>query len=87
MPLSLRKANLARPLMRCAAGIFIAEYEQRKIGDVLFRVECDGFSARPVVSSHAIRSPAERRPTLPAQSKNLLPVPVRSESCPGQCHL
>jgi hypothetical protein len=41
LPLSLRKANLARLLMRCAAGIFIAEYEQRKIGDVLFRVACD----------------------------------------------
>jgi bifunctional non-homologous end joining protein LigD len=37
--LSLRKANLAR-LKRGVDGIFIAEYEQRDIGDDLFRAAC-----------------------------------------------
>jgi bifunctional non-homologous end joining protein LigD len=43
--LLLRKANLARLLKRHVDGIFIAEYEQgyeqRDIGDVLFRVACN----------------------------------------------
>jgi len=37
LTLALRKANLARRVN----GIFIAEYEQCDIGDVLFRVACN----------------------------------------------
>jgi bifunctional non-homologous end joining protein LigD len=36
-----RKANLARLLRREVDGIFIAEFEQGDIGDVLFRVGCN----------------------------------------------
>jgi ATP-dependent DNA ligase len=36
--LSLRKANLTRLLERRVDSIFIAEYEQGDMGDVLFRV-------------------------------------------------
>jgi bifunctional non-homologous end joining protein LigD len=36
-----REASLARLLKRRADGIFIAEYEQGDIGDVLFRVACN----------------------------------------------
>jgi bifunctional non-homologous end joining protein LigD len=39
--LLLRKANLARLLKRRVDGIFIAEYKQVDIGDVLFRVACN----------------------------------------------
>jgi bifunctional non-homologous end joining protein LigD len=39
--LLLRKASLARLLKRQVDGIFIAEYEQGDIGDVLFRVACN----------------------------------------------
>jgi bifunctional non-homologous end joining protein LigD len=41
LALLLRKANLARLLKRRVDGIFIAEYEQGDIGDVLFRVACN----------------------------------------------
>jgi len=41
LALLLRKANLARLLKRRVDGIFIAEYEQGEIGDVLFRVACN----------------------------------------------
>jgi bifunctional non-homologous end joining protein LigD len=39
--LVMRKASLARLLKRRVDGIFIAEYEQGDIGDVLFRVACN----------------------------------------------
>jgi bifunctional non-homologous end joining protein LigD len=39
--LLLRKASLARLLKRRVDGIFIAEYEQGDVGDVLFRVACN----------------------------------------------
>jgi bifunctional non-homologous end joining protein LigD len=41
LALSLRKANLARLLKRRVDGIFIAEYEQGDIGDVLVRDACN----------------------------------------------
>ena len=41
LPLSPRKTNLARLLKRRIPGIFIAEYEQGKIGRDLFRVACN----------------------------------------------
>jgi bifunctional non-homologous end joining protein LigD len=39
--LVLRKASLARLLKHRVGGVFIAEYEQGDIGDVLFRVVCN----------------------------------------------
>jgi bifunctional non-homologous end joining protein LigD len=41
LALVLRKAKLARLLSREVDGIFIAEYEQGDIGDILFRVACN----------------------------------------------
>jgi bifunctional non-homologous end joining protein LigD len=41
MPLSMRKAGLAELLSDPVDGLFIAEYEQGEIGDVLFRVGCN----------------------------------------------
>ena len=40
-PLSLRKGALAGLLSDPVDGIFIAEYEQGEIGDVLFRIACN----------------------------------------------
>jgi len=40
-PLALRKGALAGLLSDPVDGIFIAEYEQGEIGDVLFRVACN----------------------------------------------
>jgi bifunctional non-homologous end joining protein LigD len=40
MPLSMRKANLARLLARRPDGIFIAPFEQGEIGPDLFRAAC-----------------------------------------------
>jgi bifunctional non-homologous end joining protein LigD len=41
LPLSLRKAGLAQLLSDPVDGIFLAEYEQGDIGDVLFKVACN----------------------------------------------
>ena len=41
LPLFVRKAGLAQLVLREVDGIFIAEYEQGKIGDVLFGVACN----------------------------------------------
>jgi bifunctional non-homologous end joining protein LigD len=41
LPLSIRKANLARLLARRTDGIFIAPFEQGDIGPELFRAACD----------------------------------------------
>jgi hypothetical protein len=40
LPLSMRKANLARLLARGPDGIFIAPFEQGEIGPDLFRATC-----------------------------------------------
>ena len=40
LPLSMRKANLARLLARRSEGIFIAPFEQGEIGPDLFRAAC-----------------------------------------------
>jgi ATP-dependent DNA ligase len=40
LPLSLRKTNLARLLARRPDGIFVAPFEQSKIGPDLFRDAC-----------------------------------------------
>jgi bifunctional non-homologous end joining protein LigD len=41
LPLSMRKANLARLLARRSEGIFIAPFEQGEIGPDLFRAACN----------------------------------------------
>ena len=41
LPLSIRKAGLARLLSGPVDGIFPAEYEQGEIGEVLFKVACN----------------------------------------------
>jgi bifunctional non-homologous end joining protein LigD len=44
LPLSMRKANLARLLARRPDGIFMSEFEQGEIGPDLFRKACEfGF--------------------------------------------
>jgi bifunctional non-homologous end joining protein LigD len=40
LPLSMRKANLARLLARRTDGIFVSEFEQGEIGPDLFRHAC-----------------------------------------------
>jgi ATP-dependent DNA ligase len=40
LPLSMRKANLARLLARRTDGIFVAPFEQGEIGPDLFREAC-----------------------------------------------
>jgi bifunctional non-homologous end joining protein LigD len=40
LPLSMRKANLARLLARRPDGIFLSEFEQGEIGPELFRKAC-----------------------------------------------
>jgi bifunctional non-homologous end joining protein LigD len=40
LPLSMRKANLARLLARRPEGIFVSDFEQGDIGPDLFRAAC-----------------------------------------------
>jgi len=40
LPLSMRKANLARLLARRPEGIFVSDFEQGEIGPDLFRQAC-----------------------------------------------
>jgi len=57
LPLSLRKASVARLLSREVDGIFIAEYEQGEIGADLFRVACN-TGLEGIVSKRCDRAPA-----------------------------
>jgi ATP-dependent DNA ligase len=50
LPLSLREANLDRPLSRQVGGIFMADYEERDIGH-LFRAACR-MGLEGIVSKH-----------------------------------
>jgi bifunctional non-homologous end joining protein LigD len=54
LPLSIRKANLARLLARRTDGIFIAPFEQGDIGPELFRAACD-MGLEGLVSKHRER--------------------------------
>jgi bifunctional non-homologous end joining protein LigD len=54
LPLSIRKANLARLLARRSDGIFIAPFEQGEIGADLFRAAC-GMGLEGLVSKHRDR--------------------------------
>jgi bifunctional non-homologous end joining protein LigD len=51
LPLSIRKANLARLLARRPDGIFISDFEQGEIGPELFRKVCE-FGLEGLVSKH-----------------------------------
>jgi bifunctional non-homologous end joining protein LigD len=64
LPLSMRKANLARLLARRPDGIFMSEFEQGEIGPDLFRKACE-FGLEGLVSKH-------RDPTLSWRSSEAL---------------
>jgi bifunctional non-homologous end joining protein LigD len=55
LPLSMRKANLARLLARRPEGIFVAPFEQGEIGPDLFRKACE-FGLEGMVSKHRDRT-------------------------------
>ena len=70
LPLSLRKANLARLLARRSDGIFIAPFEQGEIGPDLFRAACNmGFEG--LVSKH--RASAYRAAPVPTLDRGQEP--------------
>ena len=54
LPLSTRKAHLARLLARRPEGIFIAPFEQGEIGPDLFRAVCN-FGVEGLVSKRRDR--------------------------------
>jgi bifunctional non-homologous end joining protein LigD len=54
LPLSMRKANLARLLARRPDGIFVSDFEQGEIGPDLFRKACE-FGFEGLVSKHRDR--------------------------------
>jgi bifunctional non-homologous end joining protein LigD len=54
MPLSIRKANLARLLVRKSDGIFVAPFELGEVGSDLFRAAC-GMGPEGLVSKHRDR--------------------------------
>jgi ATP-dependent DNA ligase len=55
LPLSMRKASLARLLARRPEGIFLADFEQGEIGPDLFRKACE-FGLEGLVSKHMERA-------------------------------
>jgi ATP-dependent DNA ligase len=54
LPLSMRKANLARLLARRPEGIFVSDFEQGEIGPDLFRQACK-FGLEGLVSKRRDR--------------------------------
>ena len=54
LPLSMRKANLARLLARRPDGIFVSDFEQGEIGPDLFRAACK-FGLEGIVSKRRDR--------------------------------
>ncbi len=54
LPLSMRKANLARLLARRPDGIFVSDFERGEIGPDLFRKACE-FGFEGLVSKHRDR--------------------------------
>jgi transcriptional regulator with XRE-family HTH domain len=59
-PLSMRKVALAQLLADTVEGIFVAEFEQGDIGDVLFKVACKWASrALSRSTSIALTAPAD----------------------------
>jgi bifunctional non-homologous end joining protein LigD len=54
LPLSMRKANLARLPARRPDGIFLSDFEQGEFGPDLFRAACE-FGLEGLVSKHRDR--------------------------------
>jgi ATP-dependent DNA ligase len=71
LPLSMRKANLARLLGRRPDGIFVSPFEQGEIGPDLFRKACE-FGLEGLVSKH------RDRPYQPGKSKHWIKVKNRN---------
>ena len=71
LPLSMRKANLARLLARRPDGIFISPFEQGEIGPDLFRKACE-FGLEGLVSKH------RDRPYQAGRSKHWIKVKNRN---------
>ena len=70
LPLSMRKANLARLLRGRPEGIFINPFEQGEIGPGLFRKACE-FGLEGLVSKH------RDRPYQSSRSKHWVKVKNR----------
>jgi bifunctional non-homologous end joining protein LigD len=70
LPLSMRKANLARLLARRPDGIFLSEFEQGEIGPDLFRKACE-FGFEGLVSKR------RDRPYQAGRSKHWIKVKNR----------
>jgi len=70
LPLSMRKANLARLLARRPDGIFVSDFEQGEIGPDLFRKACE-FGFEGLVSKH------RDRPYQSGRSKHWIKVKNR----------
>jgi bifunctional non-homologous end joining protein LigD len=60
LPLSMRKASLARLLARHVDGFFLSDFEQGEIGLDLFRPRLPARAGRPDLQ--APRQPLSRRP-------------------------
>ena len=71
LPLSMRKANLARLLTRRTEGIFIAPFEQGEIGPDLFRAACR-------MGLEGLVSKRRDRPYQPGRSKHWIKVKNRT---------
>jgi ATP-dependent DNA ligase len=70
LPLSMRKANLARLLARRPEGIFLSPFETGEIGPELFRKACE-FGLEGLVSKH------RDRPYQAGRSKHWIKVKSR----------
>jgi bifunctional non-homologous end joining protein LigD len=76
LPLSMRKANLARLLPQRPEGIFPGDFEQGEIGPDLFRKACE-FGLEGLVSKHG------DRPYQGGRSKHQEPETSRLRSGDG----
>ena len=70
LPLSMRKANLARLLARRPDGIFVSDFELGEIGPDLFRIACE-FGFEGLVSKH------RNRPCRAGRTKHWIKVKNR----------
>jgi bifunctional non-homologous end joining protein LigD len=70
LPLSMRKANLARLLARRPDGIFMSDFEQGEIGPDLFRKACE-FGLEGLVSKR------RDRPYRASRSKHWIKIKNR----------
>jgi hypothetical protein len=71
LPLSMRKANLARLLARRPDGIFVSDFEQGEIGPDLFRKVCE-FGFEGLVSKR------RDRPYQAGRSKHWIKIKNRT---------